>query len=59
MSCALPRVPCGRRPFLHTAALRLALRKNASPRSRSGFFNRLAEGDLVGAFDDGDAVGDE
>jgi len=28
-------------------------------RSRSRFFNRLAEGDLVGALQDGDAVGNE
>ena len=41
------------------AALRLVLRKNDSPRSRSGFFNRLAEGDLIGALHDGDAVGNE
>ncbi len=33
--------------------------KNDSPRSQSGFFNRLAEGDLVGALHDGDAVGIE
>ncbi len=33
--------------------------KNDSPRSQSGFFNRLAEGDLVGALQDGDAVGNE
>ena len=39
--------------------LRLASRKNASPRYQSGAFNRLAEGDLVGALHDGDAVGNE
>jgi hypothetical protein len=40
-------------------SLRLVLRKNDSPRSQSGFFNRLAEGDLIGALHDGDAVGNE
>jgi hypothetical protein len=50
---------CWRRPFFHMPALRLAVREIDSPRSRSGSFNRLAEGDLVGAFHDGDAVGNE
>jgi hypothetical protein len=50
---------CGRRAFFHMPALRLAVREHDSPRSRSGFFNRLAEGELIGALHDGDAVGNE
>ena len=69
--CASEGAPAGGGPFstgLRCASveghrpspsLRLVLRKNDSPRSRSGFFNRLAEGDLIGALHDGDAVGNE